>query len=154
MNQIEIGQFIAKCRKRNHMTQSQLAEKIGITNQAVSKWETGKSMPDASIMLELSGLLGVTVNELLSGKELSDLEERKANERNTLTNLITKSELETMKIIAELLIFAGIMTAITLTSLLAVTSLQKLITIIIGAFVWGVGLWLRIKMNKTIKRIN
>lgn len=111
-------------------------------------------MPDISIMLELSEILGITVNELLLGKELTDLEERKENEYNTLTNLITKSELETMKIIAELLIFAGIIIAITLTSLLAVTASQKLITILVGAFVWGVGLWLRIKMNKTIKRIN
>lgn len=76
MNQIGIGQFIAKCRKKKNMTQSQLAEKIGITNQAVSKWETGKSMTDISIMLELSEILGITVNELLSGKELTEMEEK------------------------------------------------------------------------------
>ena len=53
MNQIETGKFIAACRKEKGMTQAQLAEKLNITDRAVSKWETGKSMPDSSIMLEL-----------------------------------------------------------------------------------------------------
>lgn len=53
MNQTEIGTFIAKCRKEKKLTQAQLAEKLNITDRAVSKWETGKSMPDSSIMLEL-----------------------------------------------------------------------------------------------------
>ena len=81
MNQIEIGTFIAKCRKEKKLTQAQLAEKLNITDRAVSKWETGKSMPDASIMLELCEILGITVNELLSGEEI-DMEsyEKKADE--------------------------------------------------------------------------
>ena len=70
MNQKEIGKFIAKCRKEKNLTQAQLAEKLGITDRAVSKWETGNSMPDSSIMLELCGILGITVNELLSGEEI------------------------------------------------------------------------------------
>ena len=68
MNQVEIGKFIAKCRKVKKLTQAQLAEKLNITDRAVSKWETGKSMPDSSIMLELCEILGITVNELLSGE--------------------------------------------------------------------------------------
>lgn len=77
MNQIEIGTFIAKCRKEKNLTQAQLAEKLNITDRAVSKWETGKSMPDSSIMLELCDILGITVNELLSGQKFdmeNDLE--------------------------------------------------------------------------------
>lgn len=70
MNQMEIGLFIAKCRKEKELTQAQLAEKLNITDRAVSKWETGKCMPDSSIMLELCGILGITVNELLSGEEV------------------------------------------------------------------------------------
>ena len=70
MNQIEIGKFISKCRKGKKLTQAQLAEKLNITDRAVSKWETGKSMPDSSIMLELCEILGITVNELLSGEEI------------------------------------------------------------------------------------
>ncbi len=81
MNQTEIGKFIAKCRKEKNLTQAQLAEKLNITDRAVSKWETGKSMPDSSIMLELCEILGITVNELLSGEEM-DMEsyEKKADE--------------------------------------------------------------------------
>ncbi|MCI9532666.1 MAG: helix-turn-helix domain-containing protein [Lachnospiraceae bacterium] len=70
MNQTEIGKFIAKCRKEKKLTQAQLAEKLDISDRAVSKWETGKSMPDSSIMLELCEILGITVNELLSGEEI------------------------------------------------------------------------------------
>ena len=62
MNQIQIGRFIADCRKESNMTQRQIAEKLGITNRAVSKWETGKSMPDASLMLELCEALHISVN--------------------------------------------------------------------------------------------
>ncbi len=81
MNQTEIGKFIAKCRKEKKLTQAQLAEKLNITDRAVSKWETGKNMPDSSIMLELCEILGITVNELLSGEEI-DMEyyEKKADE--------------------------------------------------------------------------
>lgn len=81
MNQTEIGNFIAKCRKEKKLTQAQLAEKLNITDRAVSKWETGKSMPDSSIMLELCQILGITVNELLSGEKV-DMEsyEKKADE--------------------------------------------------------------------------
>lgn len=81
MDQTEIGKFIARCRKEKKITQAQLAEKLNITDRAVSKWETGKSMPDSSIMLELCEILGITVNELLSGEKI-DVEhyEKKADE--------------------------------------------------------------------------
>ncbi len=71
MNQAEIGKFIAECRKANNLTQMQLAEKLNITDRAVSKWETGKAMPDSSIMLDLCKELGITVNDLLSGEVVS-----------------------------------------------------------------------------------
>ena len=68
MNQIKIGKFIAECRKKNNLTQAQLAEKLNITDRAISKWENGKAMPDSSIMLELCEILKISVNELLSGE--------------------------------------------------------------------------------------
>ncbi len=71
MDQIKIGKFIAQCRKNKNLTQAQLAEKLNITDRAVSKWENGKSMPDSSIMLELCNELGITVNDLLSGEVVS-----------------------------------------------------------------------------------
>lgn len=81
MNQVDAGKFIASCRKEKGLTQAQLAEKLNITDRAVSKWETGKCMPDASIMLELCNILGVTVNELLSGERITTNHyEEKVNE--------------------------------------------------------------------------
>ena len=70
MDQIKIGKFIAACRKEEGMTQAELAEKLGISDRAVSKWETGKSMSDSGIMLELCGFLKINVNELLSGERI------------------------------------------------------------------------------------
>ena len=70
MNQLKIGRFIAECRKQKGFTQMQLAERLNITDKAISKWERGVAMPDSSIMLELCGLLGITVNELLSGERI------------------------------------------------------------------------------------
>lgn len=81
MDQSKIGKFIASCRKAQGMTQADLAKKLGITDRAVSKWETGKSMPDSGIMLELCVILGINVNELLSGeKVMSDRYDQKAEE--------------------------------------------------------------------------
>lgn len=68
MDQIKIGKFIANRRKEQNLTQMQLAGLLGITDRAISKWERGKSLPDASIMLDLCKILDITVNDLLSGE--------------------------------------------------------------------------------------
>lgn len=68
MDQEKIGKFIAGCRKKQKLTQEQLAERLNITYKAVSKWETGKGLPDVSIMKDLCNILKITVNELLSGE--------------------------------------------------------------------------------------
>ena len=74
MDQVKIGKFIAECRKKNNLTQMQLAEKLNITDRAISKWETGKAMPDSGIMLDLCNELKITVNELLIG-EMIDMKD-------------------------------------------------------------------------------
>jgi transcriptional regulator with XRE-family HTH domain len=84
MDQIKIGKFIASCRKEVGMTQAVLAEKLGISDRAVSKWETGKSMPDSGIMLELCELLNINVNELLSGEKIMTETYNKNAEENRL----------------------------------------------------------------------
>ena len=81
MNQIKIGRFIADCRKKANLTQMQLAEKLGITDKAVSKWERGVAMPDTSIMLELCDILGISVNELLSGERINMENNNQKNEQ-------------------------------------------------------------------------
>ncbi len=70
MNQIKIGKFISECRKEKKLTQSQLAEKMNITDKAVSKWENGKSLPDISLLLPLCEILGISLNELFIGEHI------------------------------------------------------------------------------------
>ena len=84
MDQIKIGKFIASCRKEQGMTQAALAQELGISDRAVSKWETGKSMPDSGIMLELCELLKINVNELLSGEKIMTEAYNKKVEENLL----------------------------------------------------------------------
>lgn len=71
MDQLKIGKFIADCRKKQSLTQLQLAQMLNVTDRAVSKWETGRSLPDSAIMLELCKVLNITVNDLLSGEVVS-----------------------------------------------------------------------------------
>ena len=81
MDQSKIGKFIAECRKQKNLTQMQLAEKLGITDKAVSKWERGMAMPDSSIMLELCDILEISVNELLSGEKIMMENNNQKNEQ-------------------------------------------------------------------------
>ena len=81
MDQIKIGRFIAECRKKANLTQMQLAEKLDITDKAISKWERGVAMPDSSIMLELCDILSISVNELLSGEKISMENKNQKNEQ-------------------------------------------------------------------------
>ena len=81
MDQIKIGKFIADCRKKSNLTQMQLAEKLNITDKAVSKWERGIAMPDSSIMIELCNILRISVNELLSGEKISMENNNQKNEQ-------------------------------------------------------------------------
>ena len=91
MNQIKIGKFIADCRRQVHLTQMQLAEKLGITDKAVSKWERGIAMPDTSIMLELCDILHISVNELLCGEKIS-MENNDQKNEQLLLNMAKELE--------------------------------------------------------------
>ena len=91
MDQIKIGKFIAERRKSAGLTQMQLAEKLGITDRAISKWETGRAMPDTSLMLELCEILEITVNDLLSGEEIS-MENKNQNNEQLLLDMAKELE--------------------------------------------------------------
>ena len=92
MDQIKIGKFIAECRKKNNLAQMQLAEKLNITDRAISKWENGKGMPDSSIMLELCSELQISVNELLSGEVLEVNNYNEKLEQNLIDIVRQKEE--------------------------------------------------------------
>jgi len=116
MNQIKIGKFIAERRRKLELTQMQLAEKLNITDRAVSKWETGKAMPDSSIMLELCDILGISVNELLNGEKINMEHNDKKNEQLLLEmakeleykNKTIWSTMKTIMTVCILALFAGL----------------------------------------------
>ena len=107
MDMIKVGKFIAECRKRQNLTQMQLAEKLNITDRAVSKWECGKSLPDSSIMLELCELLQISVNELLTGEELDVKDYNEQAEHNLIEMKKQKEESDKRLLFVEIVIGKG-----------------------------------------------
>lgn len=87
MDQEKIGKFIFELRKEKKMTQQELADKIGVTDRAISKWENGRGMPDLSLMKPLCDVLGITLNELISGERIEKKELQKKSEENILKTI-------------------------------------------------------------------
>lgn len=87
MNQIKIGQFIAALRKEQNLTQLELANKLGVTDRAVSKWENGRGLPDISLMMPLCEALSISVNELLCGERIVTEDITKKSEENIIETL-------------------------------------------------------------------
>ncbi len=104
MDQIKIGRFIAKCRKKKGLTQMQLAEMLNITDRAVSKWETGRAMPDSSIMIELCDILEISVNELLCGEVITMDNYKEELEKNLLETVKQKEASDRMLLRLEVVI--------------------------------------------------
>ena len=104
MDQVKIGRFIAERRKSANLTQMQLAETLGITDRAVSKWENGKSLPDSSIMVELCDVLDITVNDLLSGEVVTMDNYNKELEKNLLDALKQKEQADKRLLAVEVVI--------------------------------------------------
>lgn len=121
MNQVKIGKFIAECRKKEKLTQVQLAEKLNITDRAISKWETGKAMPDSSIMLELCDILKITVNDLLSG-EIVKMDNYNKELENNLLEMIKQKE-EADKRLLKLEIVMGIIAVLPLIVAVVIASI-------------------------------
>lgn len=110
MDQRDIGKFIASCRKNKEMTQSELAEKLGVSINAVSKWERGINLPDYSNLQELCSVLGISLNEFFAGRHLEDSEIERQSEENLLS-VVKQSEKSRRRnrviIIAVLLLLAA-----------------------------------------------
>ena len=126
MDQIKIGRFIADRRKQVGLTQAQLAEKLNITDRAVSKWETGKTMPDSSIMLELCGILGISVNDLLSG-EVVTMENNQQEMQKILLSMVKEKE-EADRRLLNVEIILGLTTMIPSLALIMLAGLAPLPT--------------------------
>ncbi len=84
MNQEKIGKFIAKCRKDKKMTQSELAEKLGVTDKSIGNWENGRNMPDLSLFKPLCDELEISINDLISGEKIDKKEYQERLEENII----------------------------------------------------------------------
>ena len=153
MDQQKIGKFIAKCRKAVGLTQAQLAEQLNITDRAVSKWETGKALPDTSIMLELCQILNITVNDLLTGEIVKMEQYNKKLEDNLLEMTRQKEQADKHLLSLEMLvvafcIFICFATTI-LSGLLDIEDWQRITLIVIGVLPVIVAMPFMIKLEQT-----
>lgn len=110
MDQIKIGKFISQCRKKKQLTQSELAEKLNITDRAISKWENGLCLPDSGTMPALCEILNITINDLFSGEKVDMNNYHEKAEQNLLAMQKLKEEadkrlLRTETIITSLTLF-------------------------------------------------
>ena len=151
----KIGKFIALNRKNKGLTQEQLAEKLGVTNKTVSRWETGKYMPDLSLLKPLSEELGITLNELLSGEKIEEqkiVENMEKNIINTIDYSNKKVENEHKKISIILMILGAIISISALTIFDKESSWCSIYSII-GIIIFVIGLVRNLKKFKKIQKI-
>ena len=151
----KIGKFIALNRKNKGLTQEQLAEKLGVTNKTISRWETGKYMPDLSLLKPLSEELGITLNELLSGEKIKEEKIVENTERNILNTIVYSSkkvENEHKKISIILMILGAIISISALTIFNKESSWCSIYSII-GIIIFVIGLVRNLKKFKKIQKI-
>jgi len=115
MNQEKIGKFILECRKNKKLTQSDLAEKLGVTDKSISNWENGRNMPDLSLFKPLCDILEISINDLISGEKVSKDKYQDKFEENLISTIdyTTKKIIEKNNIISLLLIVFGVLLATT-----------------------------------------
>ena len=87
MDQVKIGKFIAQCRNEKNITQEELGEKLGVTNKTISRWENGHYLPDIEMMQLLSKEFSISINELISGEKINDLDYKEKAEENLIVAL-------------------------------------------------------------------
>lgn len=152
MDQIKIGKFISNKRKEKNITQSELAELLGITDRAISKWENGICMPDASNILELCDILNITINDLFSGEVVDMKENEKKLEEHLLEMTRAKEqrdkELLTIEIFIGVIVSVTMFTCIFIASFVQMENWLKIVLIIIGVVPFAVGITYAIRIEQ------
>lgn len=152
MDQVKIGKFIAVRRKAVSLTQAQLADRLGITDRAVSKWETGRAMPDSSIMLELCSVLKITVNDLLSG-EIVSVENYNEKLEKTLIEVVKQKEendrrLLTLEWVIGILSVIVLLVPIIIASYLPMENWQRIVLTFSGFIPAFIGIFFTVKIEQ------
>ena len=153
MDQIKIGRFISERRKAAGLTQMQLAVKLNITDRAVSKWETGRSMPDSSIMPELCDVLNISINDLFNG-EVIDMENYKEKSEKLIIEMAKQKE-ESDKKLLKLEVLIGLFSTIILFGFVLAAALIKMpvwlriCLIAAGFIIFFIGIFYAMKIEQT-----
>ena len=151
MDQIKIGKFIQEKRKEHKLTQSDLAEKLNVTDRAISKWENGNCLPDAGTMPELCKILNISINDLFSGEVVDMKDNQKKLEENLLEMAKIKEEKDKQLLSLEYVIgFTDSVTFLILifiASYLEMETWLRILLIVVGSiiFAFGVGNALKIE---------
>lgn len=155
MNQEKIGKFICNCRKEKNMTQSELAEKIGVTEKSISNWENGRNMPDLSLFKPLCKELGISINDLMSGEKISNKEYQEKLEENIVNTIdyTSKKINDKNHLIAMLFIIFGVLLTLTSFSLFPSESSWGSIYSIVGVLISLIGINKLTKKLSLLKRV-
>ena len=147
MDQVKIGGFITTCRKEKELTQNQVAVQLGVTNKAVSKWETGKSLPDVSLLTPLCEILEISLNELLAGEYISD-EQLKEKSEEVLKEVVSlKKNASVLSLLSSIFMTVGIVLFfIPVIKDFAITT--GIIIICAGVLLLIIGLYGKIRFNQ------
>ena len=150
MNQEKIGKFIAKCRKDKKMTQSDLAEKLGVTDKSIGNWENGRNMPDLSLFKPLCNELGITINDLLSGEKINKDKYQEKFEENIVNTIdySTKRINKYSNLIGLLLVIFGLFISMSAIMIFPSESSWGSIYSVFGVIVFLIGMS---KLTKGIK---
>lgn len=150
----KIGKFISSCRKDKKLTQEQLASKLNISDRAISKWERGLSLPDASIMIDLCEILGINVNELLSGEIIEKDSYNKKAEKLLVEMTNLKEEADKKMLSLEIVIgFLGTFILLSLTfiaSFLEMDEWFRVLLIVIGFVVCLIAMYFGLKIEQEV----
>ena len=154
MDTKKIGAFIAMNRKKKGYTQEQLAEKLGVTNKTISRWENGHYMPDLSLLEPLSKELDITLNELLAGKEIVKEEAMEYSEQNLIQTIdYTGNKIKNEhKKISLFIIGLGIFTSLCAFTVFPSESSWGSIYSMIGLFLFVVGIFRELKITSLLKK--
>lgn len=148
MEQRQIGKLIAELRHEKGLTQTELGEKIGVTNKTISRWENGNYMPDISVITTLCLALGISANELLCVQRLKDSEFKVKADDNLMETLSYIKNIKREKSIIEF--FTGAGTGIVVSCIFSPYSIRRVIALLIGISMIGIGWYRKAEYDKMI----
>lgn len=151
MEQVKIGQFIKAIRKEKNLTQREVAERLNISEKTVSKWETGNGLPEVSLMLPLCELLGISVNELLSGERLDEKQYYHKAEENIMDLLKEKAEAKKKIIMSVIIVLITLLAGFTLIILSALLEMEiwlRIVLNVIAVIIIGIGIGLACVLDR------